>query len=195
MCLTNPRLREISMLIHHSVAIILELYYFEFRYGVLWTSYYLLFEIVSTHCKLLFCWLLVRQLLYWTCCTTFAKLARILWTFYHTQFSSSRSISCGFYFEFYLVLTCSTKPLFYGTLFIHRIADDQRDDIRTFPTFKIVFILLSESFFACLNLYWFHLITRKMMQKLRGVEPSSRSTKAAMWTVIRYCTVWRFPIL
>lgn len=153
MCILNPNLREFSMLIHHTAAIALELYYLKFGYGILWTGFYLLFEITTPLLNILYHLRKIGKdsLDYW-------PHTAIFWTFYAMWI-------------LFRVLPC---------IYLWRMTYVLWNVIRTLETFKIVFMFLSMTLFTALNTYWMVLITRKMVAKMRGCDDVSRRAKPSM---------------
>eukprot|EP01118_Nematostelium_gracile_P016761 TRINITY_DN7018_c0_g1_i1.p1 TRINITY_DN7018_c0_g1~~TRINITY_DN7018_c0_g1_i1.p1 ORF type:complete len:250 (+),score=28.42 TRINITY_DN7018_c0_g1_i1:31-780(+) len=140
LCLMNPKLREFSMLVHHTVTITLELWYLETQYGVLWSSLYLLFEVTTPFLNLLYH---LRKL----------ELDTV-------YFRSCMTVFVVFYFMWIIFRCYSCVYLMYQTFMLW-------DQILLLTFARRAFIIGSLSIFTTLNFYWFYLIQLKLSAKIQ----------------------------
>jgi len=136
LCLMNPKLREFAMLVHHTVTITLELWYLETHYGVLWSSYYLLFELTTPMLNLMY----HLRKLEWD--TKYFKTTAVIMAVFYLMWIAVRVYPC-------IYLSWMTYVLW--------------PYINQLTLAKKIFVFFSLSVFTPLNFYWFYLINLKMI--------------------------------
>jgi len=148
LCLINPKLREFSMLVHHTVTIALELFYLETQYGVLWSSYYLQFEMTTPILNLMY----HLRKLDWD--RVYIKTSTAIMTIFYAMWMIFRVLPC-------IYLTWMTYSLWI--------------DIARLNLIRIIFLFFSLFSFSSLNFYWFYLINLKMIAKIRELTTVGNS--------------------